>query len=257
MSASSSGARSDPLTRTERIPLIFTAMLSNNFLEAVTRIIPWARAERYRVACLYEYNPPRDAQLSRHWPKLFPALDLVVRAMPYRCYLRSVQYNPEVAAQDDEKGSVIRFPKLTWSEANNRKWVDDLEKRAAFELDVTEFWSPWQKDLEDRRGGPDLYMKLNAASECHSPAPEYEWQSLTIAIKHDLLGAVKPQVQNVLARAGELMTRPQLLVFDRTWAERGKYTSFIRTNGLEDSHPDMLARWCDIHPEVVLPRFDA
>jgi hypothetical protein len=232
-------------------------MSQTAFKAALARLTPWGRTERYRIACLYELNPRLEAQLWRGWPELFPMLDSVVKAMPDRCSLRSVQYDPIAAARDDLKGSVTRFSKLTWSEANNRKWVDDLAQRPDYELEVTEVWSPWRKDLEDRKGGPHLYIRLDAANESGSPAPEHEWQSFTIAIRHDVLEGAKLKVQKVLDSAGQLMTAPQLLVFDRGWAESGGYRSLISSNPLQDSHPDMLNRWCLKHPSAVLPSFDS
>jgi hypothetical protein len=231
-------------------------MSRTGFMKVLARLAPWGRPERYRIACLYEFDPRLEAQLWRRWPELFPMVDPVVKAMPDRCFMRSVQYNPLAAAWNDEKGSVTRFSKLAWSEANNRKWVSDLAKRPDYELEVTEVWSPWRKDLEDRKGGPHLYIKLDAANEGGSPAPEHEWQSLTIVIRHDVLETVKPAVQAVLNAAGQLMTAPQLLAFDRGWAESGGYRSLMSSNALQDSHPAMLDRWCRNHPNAVLPTFD-
>jgi hypothetical protein len=212
--------------------------------------------EQYRIACLFERDPPRASQLWRRWPELFPSLDALVAALPERCFLLSRQYDPVAARKNDQAGEVTRFRKLNWTEANNRRWVDDLAARPGFQLSVTEAWSPWRKDLEDRRGGPHFYLKLDAADESPSPAPELDWQSLTVAIRHDILEQTKHLVQAALDRAGEMMTAPELLVFDRTWAERGKYTSFVRVNGIEDSHPRMIEDWCRNHPRALRTRFN-
>jgi hypothetical protein len=222
----------------------------------VSGLRPWGTPERYRIACLYEDDPPRASQLWRHWPDLFPAFDPLIQALPEKCFLRSVQYDPVAAARDDRKGNVTRFRKLGWSEANNKRWVGDLAARADYQLSHTELWSPWVKDLEDRRGGPHLYLRIDAANENAMVAPEYDWQSLTLALRHDVLADTKAHAQAVLERAHGLMRAPKILVFDRTWAERGTYTGFVRVNGLEDSPPHTLERWCAAHAEAVRPRFD-
>jgi hypothetical protein len=214
------------------------------------------RPERYRIACLYENRPPRDRQLWRRWPELFPVVDPLIKSMPSPCSLRSVQYDPLIAGQDDEKGSVTRFRKLSWSDANNRRWVDDLAERPGLQLEVTEIWSPWRKDLEDRRGGPHLYIKIDSADETATEATEFDWQSLTVAIHHDVLADTAGLAQMVLEHARPLMVAPRLVVFDRGWAERGSYTSTLRVNGLEDSHPAMLERWARAHPQAVVPGFE-
>jgi hypothetical protein len=64
-------------------------------------------------------------------------------------------------------------------------------------------------------------------------------------------------VQKVLDGAGQLMASPQLLVFDRGWAESGGYRSLMSSNALQDSHPAMLDRWCRNHPGALLQSFDA
>lgn len=213
----------------------------------------------YRIACLYEYEPDLQRPFWRSWPDLFDATDEVFRTLPQPVFLKSIQYDPNIARRQDGGGTVIRFRKLAWSEKNNRKWVDDLAARPAMQLGSTEFWSPWVTDLEDRRGGPDLYMKVDGAdsSATSEEAREYDWQSLTLALRHDRLTMSGAAANKLLVGARELMPGARLVVFDRGWAEHGSFTSFIRSNGLEDSHPAMLRDWLDRHPLAAVSGFDA
>ena len=69
--------------------------------------------------------------------------------------------------------------------------------------------------------------------------------------------SVLPRLGNrLLDEAHRRMSTPRLLVFDRTWAERGTYTGWVRVNGLEDSYPTMLRDWAAQNPRAVVTRFD-
>jgi hypothetical protein len=216
-------------------------------------------AKRYRIACLYERDPDTNDPLWLHWPELFPEADVLIRSLPGSAYVRSTQYDPEITRRNDRGGTVTRFRKLAWSEQNNRKWVDDLAGRPNMQLGSTEIWSPWVKDLEDRRGGPDLYMKVDGAdsSATNEEARRFDWQSVTLAIRHDRLADTGAAADQLLARASGLMGVAQQIIFDRGWAEHGHYTSFIRSNGLEDSYPGMLQAWLDAHPDASVASFTA
>lgn len=216
-------------------------------------------AKLYRIACLYEYAPDLGRPFWRHWPELFEAADALISKLPRPTFLKSIQYDPEVARRCDSGGTVTRFRKLAWSEKNNRKWVDDLAGRADMQLGSTEFWSPWVNDLEDRSGGPDLYMKVDGAdsSATNQEARDFDWQSLTLAVRHDRLAVAGAAADNLLQEAERLMPRARLMLFDRGWAEHGNYTSFIRANGLEDSYPGMLKAWLDSHPAAAVASFAA
>ena len=213
----------------------------------------------YRIACLYEQAPDLQRPFWRSWPDLFDAADGLIRQLPRPTFLKSIQYDPKIARLRDSGGTVTRFRKLAWSEKNNRKWVDDLAGRPDMQLDSTEFWSPWIKDLEDRSGGPDLYMKVDGA-DSSAPSEEarrFDWQSLTLALRHDRLAAAGAAADELLRRAREMMPKAQLILFDRRWAEHGHYTSFVRVNGLEDSYPSMLSAWLDKNPGAAVPSFTA
>jgi len=213
----------------------------------------------YRIACLYEDGPDLERPFWRAWPGLFDAADAMIRTLPDAAYLRSTQYDPEITRRSDRGGTVTRFRKLAWSEKNNRKWVDDLAGRPGLQLGSTEYWSPWVKDLEDRRGGPFLYMKVDGAdsSATSAEAREYDWQSLTLALRHDCLAKSAAAADNLLGQAHMFMPRGRLIMFDRGWAEHGSYTSFIRSNGLEDSYPSMLRHWLEAHPAAAVSTFAA
>ena len=213
----------------------------------------------YRIACLYEDAPDLQRPFWRSWPELFDAADALIRQLPQPVFLKSIQYDPEVSRRRDGGGTVTRFRKLAWSEANNRKWVDDLAGRPDMQLGSTEFWSPWVKDLEDRRGGPDLYMKVDGAdsSATSQEARDFDWQSLILALRHDRLAAAGAAADQLLNEAQRLMPNGRLMLFDRGWAEHGHYTSFIRSNGLEDSYPGMLRAWLDSHPGASVASFSA
>lgn len=215
-------------------------------------------AKRYRIASLYEYGPDTRDPFWRSWPGLFAHVDALVRSMPGPAHLRSTQYDPKVTRRSDRGGTVTRFRKLVWSERNNRKWVDDLAGRPELQLGSTEIWSPWVTDLEDRRGGPDLYLKVDGAdsSATEDEAREYDWQSLTLAIRHDRLASGGEPGHRLISEAMLRMPRAKLIIFDRGWAEVGNYTSFVRVNGLEDSYPAMLQTWLDRNPQAAADRFD-
>lgn len=223
------------------------------------RMLGGRASKNYRIACLYEDNPDLRRPFWRSWPSLFDAVDGLFRTLPGPVHLRSSQYDPEVTRRRDSGGTVVRFRKLAWSEKNNRKWVDDLVARPELQLGSTEFWSPWVNDLEDRRGGPDLYMKVDGAdSSADDPeAQKYDWQSLTLALRHDRLAASAVASDRLLGRARALMPGARLIVFDRGWAEHGNYTSFVRVNGLEDSYPAMLQAWLDGHSDSAVASFGA
>jgi len=206
---------------------------------------------------LYEDGPPSDAQFWQRWPELFRVADDLVHSLPEPSLIRSVQYDPVKAREDESAGQVTRFRKLRWSESNNRRWVEDLIGRKQFQLDRTEIWSPWVGELDTRRrGGPHLYLKIDAADTSTAAASEFDWQSLTLGLRHDVLDRTMGLAQLLLDEARLRMSTPQLLVFDRTWAERGTYTGWVRVNGLEDSYPAMLRDWAEQNPHAVVARFD-
>jgi hypothetical protein len=217
----------------------------------------WRAPTRYRIACLYEDGPPPEAQFWRRWPVLFRAIDALIQSLPEPSFIRSVQYDPLTAREDDCAGQVTRFRKLRWSESNNRRWVEDLIGRPQFQLDRTEICSPWVGELQSRRRcGPHLYLKIDAADTSTTAAGDFDWQSLTLGLRHDVLDRTMSLAQRLLDDARGHMSAPQLLVFDRTWAERGTYTSWVRVNGLEDSYPTMLHDWAEQNPSAVVARFD-
>lgn len=228
-----------------------------SLLSRVMSIFEASGTKRYRIACLYEDGLDIREPFWRAWPELFDAADALVRTLPQPAFLRSVQYDPVIARQNDECGEVTRFRKLGWSEKNNRKWVDDLLGRPDFQLGLTEIWSPWVKELDDRSGGPLLYAKIDAADSSATEALKFGWQSFTLAIRHDQFAQSMEPAQTLLDRAAELMPAARRIIFDRGWAERGNYTSFIRVNGLEDSYPGMLQEWCDANRGASVERFDA
>ncbi|WP_310468587.1 hypothetical protein [Sphingomonas sp.] len=216
-------------------------------------------AKLYRIACLYEDAPDLERPLWRAWPGLFDATDALIQSLSRPAFLKSTQYDPEITRRSDRGGTVTRFRKLAWSDKNNLKWVDDLAGRPAMQLGATEIWSPWVKDLEDRSGGPDLYLKVDGAdsSATDEEARKYDWQSLIVALRHDRLAASAAAADELLRQAGAVMPNARLMLFDRGWAEHGHYTSFIRSNGLEDSYPGMLKAWLDTHPAASVASFSA
>ena len=223
----------------------------------ISRLFGGPSPKMYRIACLYEDAPDLERPFWPAWPTLFEATDALIRSLPDAAYLRSTQYDPEITRRSDRGGTVTRFRKLAWTEKNNRKWVDDLAGRPDLQLGSTEFWSPWVKDLEDRRGGPFLYMKVDGAdsSATSAEARKFDWQSLIVSLRHDCLAKSAVAADNLLGRAHELMPRARLILFDRGWAEQGSYTSFIRSNGLEDSYPAMLRHWLEAHPRAAVGSF--
>lgn len=107
-----------------------------------------------------------------------------------------MQVDPVIAREDDRTGTVTRFRKLAWTRSNNAKWINDLLTRPSMRLGHTKNWSPWRKEV-DRRRGPHLYLKVDGPLNLSTDS-SLDWQSLTLALRHDVLAESDQAAQRLL-----------------------------------------------------------
>jgi hypothetical protein len=197
-------------------------------LGLIDQILPWHRPQ-VRVATVIG-SDDRPLRLWANWSALMPSLGLLMKGLPSKATIRPWIY------PNKGGGRAIPFGTMHFNEANNRRWIEALERPDVY-LDQLEIWSPARASTIERGICPNLYIQYFGDDLSGE-------QGFILAVRLDRIAALGEVADAILKEVGTLLEPSRMLIADRSWEER-RIAGLIRVNNLDDRGPRDAFEWAE------------